>query len=66
MVDRLGDKKVLPRDVAHGMRGAVGFRNVLVHEYVEADDEVVMTQLRNHNDLYDFVARIAEYLDGPT
>lgn len=37
------------------MRQAVGFRNVLVHEYVTVDDSVVLARLADVSDLEAFV-----------
>jgi uncharacterized protein YutE (UPF0331/DUF86 family) len=37
----LADKKLIPRALAQRLRRAVGFRNVLVHEYVEVDWKIV-------------------------
>lgn len=37
----LADKKLIPRALAQRLRRAVGFRNVLVHEYVEVDWRIV-------------------------
>lgn len=40
----LGSHGVLTTENADAMRKAVGFRNVLVHEYVEVSDEIVFTR----------------------
>ena len=47
----LGVHGVLSVDLADQMRRAVGFRNVLVHEYVEVDDDVVRARAADHGDL---------------
>jgi len=52
---------VLPPDVATRLRKAVGFRNVLVHEYVEVDDSVVLTRLADPSDLGEFVTAVVEW-----
>lgn len=39
--DVLADKKLISRALAQRLRRAVGFRNVLVHEYVEVDWRIV-------------------------
>ncbi|CAN5317398.1 hypothetical protein BH24ACT9_BH24ACT9_00550 [soil metagenome] len=44
------------------MRRAVGFRNVLVHEYVAVDDAVVVTRLKDLSDLDGFVRAIGDIL----
>lgn len=38
----LGQHKLLDRSLAKRLRRAVGFRNVLLHEYVEVDWKIVM------------------------
>ena len=55
----LGRHGVLDPDLADRMRQAVGFRNVLVHEYVEVDDAVVVTRLNDLADVEAFVAAVA-------
>ena len=42
----LGKHGVLPDDLADAMRKSVGFRNVLVHEYVEVADAIVVNRCR--------------------
>jgi uncharacterized protein YutE (UPF0331/DUF86 family) len=55
----LGAHGVLERELSVSMRRAVGFRNVLVHEYVVVDDDVVRLRVRDHRDLADFVSSVA-------
>jgi uncharacterized protein with HEPN domain len=38
-----------------------GFRNVLVHEYVEVDDSVVLARLTDPSNLDEFVAAVVEW-----
>ncbi|KNX38672.1 type VII toxin-antitoxin system HepT family RNase toxin [Luteipulveratus halotolerans] len=58
----LGRNGVLDIDHADHMRRAVGFRNVLVHDYVDVDDTVVISRLGDLSDLSEFVSAIASYL----
>lgn len=51
----LGRHHVLDAELAASMRRAVGFRNVLVHEYVAVDDAVVVSRLQDLSDLQGFV-----------
>jgi uncharacterized protein YutE (UPF0331/DUF86 family) len=53
---------VLRRDHADRLAQAVGFRNVLVHEYVAVDDSIVLARLGDLSDLDEFLRRIAEWL----
>lgn len=61
----LGAHGVLPADLADRLRRAVGFRNVLVHDYVEVDDGIVLERLANLADLDDFVAVVAAWVVPP-
>lgn len=58
----LGRNDVLDVKLAHRMRQAVGFRNVLAHDYVDVDDDIVLIRLANVTDLDLFVRAIGEYL----
>lgn len=58
----LGRHGVLTPDGADAMRKAVGFRNVLVHEYVEVSDEVVLSRLGDLRDLDRFVERVTAFV----
>ena len=61
----LGDHGVLTPATAEAMRRAVGFRNVLVHEYVEVDDALVLSRLADLGDLDRFIEEVAAWLDRP-
>jgi uncharacterized protein YutE (UPF0331/DUF86 family) len=49
---------VLTSDNADALRKAAGFRNVLVHEYVQVSDEIVLARLSDLEDLDRFVQRV--------
>jgi uncharacterized protein YutE (UPF0331/DUF86 family) len=55
----LGEHGVLPAELARRVRQAVGFRNVLVHEYIQVDDDIVLAWLRDPADVADFVNAVA-------
>ena len=59
----LGEHGLIPNDLADQMRRAVGFRNVLVHEYVDVDDAVVLARLEDLRDLENYVRAVAETVD---
>ena len=40
-IDRLADLGILPRDFAERFRGVAGFRNVIVHGYLDVDVSIV-------------------------
>jgi uncharacterized protein YutE (UPF0331/DUF86 family) len=58
----LGRHGLLTGELASHLRRAVGFRNVLVHDYVVVDDARVTAQLDDLSDLDDFVDAIAAFL----
>lgn len=58
----LAEHAVLPADVAGRMVQASGFRNVLVHEYVEVRDDIVVANLARTVDIRQFVAAVADWL----
>jgi len=58
----LGVHGVLRAEVAGQMRRAVGFRNVLVHDYVDVDDDVVRARAADHHDLTDFARAVAAWM----
>jgi uncharacterized protein YutE (UPF0331/DUF86 family) len=58
----LGDHGVCTPELARSIRQAVGFRNVLVHEYVKVNDDVVIGRLKALGDLEAFVSQVAAYV----
>lgn len=58
----LGRHGALPVEVADAVARAVGFRNVLVHDYVDVDDRIVLERLADPSDLDRFVGGIAAWL----
>lgn len=60
----LGAHGVLDERLADRMRSAVGFRNVLVHDYVRVDDAIVTAELGDLADLEGFVVSIGAWLDA--
>jgi uncharacterized protein YutE (UPF0331/DUF86 family) len=59
----LGTQGVLNGELSVSMRQAVGFRNILVHEYIGVDDGIVRLRVRDHQDLSGFVSAIARLID---
>lgn len=53
---------VLDDDLANRMARASGFRNVLVHEYVQVRDDLVVANLARTGDLRGFVRVVADWL----
>jgi uncharacterized protein YutE (UPF0331/DUF86 family) len=59
----LSERSVIDPDLCARMVRAKGFRNVLVHEYVEIDPELLYGHLQNGlSDLWAFAEAVAEWL----
>lgn len=52
----------LREDTAAALVLATGFRNVLVHEYIEVDDTIVLRRLQDLSDLHEFIAQASAWL----
>lgn len=61
----LGEHGVLTPPLSDVLRQAVGFRNVLVHEYVVVDDRIVLARLGDLSDLTRFVQQVTGWLSAP-
>jgi uncharacterized protein YutE (UPF0331/DUF86 family) len=61
-VRELGERGVVKQPVADAVAGAVGFRNVLVHQYADVDDRFVLRQLGRLDDLEAFATQVAGWL----
>jgi uncharacterized protein YutE (UPF0331/DUF86 family) len=59
----LGRHGVLDPALADRVGRAVGFRNVLVHDYVTVDDGIVLDRLADHADLDAFVVAVLRWLE---
>ena len=65
VLDRLVKYNILPIEFADGIRGMIGFRNLLVHRYGEVDVKIVYDILQSK--LYDFerfIGYIQSYLES--
>ena len=60
-IDRLAETGVLPRDFAKQFRNVAGFRNVLVHGYLEVDLDLIAQFLDRQ--LVDFET-FSDHVDG--
>lgn len=57
---------VLDSALAERMRAAVGFRNVLVHQYADVNDDIVLERAADLSDLDAFAAQVVRFLDSHT
>lgn len=62
-VRELGRRGVVPTALAASVADAVGFRNLLVHQYADVDDGRAVAHLGRLDDLRDFVAEVVGWLD---
>ncbi|HET7326238.1 MAG TPA: DUF86 domain-containing protein [Nocardioidaceae bacterium] len=53
---------VLDAELADRLARAVGFRNVLVHQYAEVDDDRVVAMLDEVDDISDFTSVVSDWL----
>jgi uncharacterized protein YutE (UPF0331/DUF86 family) len=59
----LAERGIITEDLAGKMLQAKGFRNILVHEYVEIDPTLLYAHLtEDTDDLWEFAAALAEFL----
>lgn len=64
-IDALADEGVLERSFASTFRGVAGFRNVIVHGYLEVDRELLHRLLNHHlEDFESFSRQIETFLGG--
>jgi uncharacterized protein YutE (UPF0331/DUF86 family) len=59
---RMGEIGVLPMDFARHLAPLAGFRNILVHEYLEIDWNEVFNNLRQLDDLARFAEAIRQWM----
>jgi len=59
---RRATQGVVDQTTAASVARAVGFRNVLVHQYADVDDERVVAQLARLDDLQGYVTQVATWL----
>ena len=65
-VEMLGKVGVLPRELAERLSPIAGFRNILVHEYLEIDWNEVLRNLLRLEDLYNFMEHVKRWLKDRT
>jgi uncharacterized protein YutE (UPF0331/DUF86 family) len=58
----MGELGVLPPDFAQHLAPLAGFRNILVHEYLQVEWDEVFQHLQNLEDLRLFVTYVSQWL----
>lgn len=64
-VRELARRDVIGTRLATAVAEAVGFRNLLVHQYADVDDHRTVANLQRLDDLEAFTAAVARWLAGP-
>ena len=63
IIDKLGEKNIVPSEFAQQIRGMAGLRNILVYEYASIDlnkiYEILQTRL---GDFHNFIRHINQFL----
>ena len=63
IIDKLGERKIIPPEFAKTIRGMAGLRNILVHEYVDLDLKKIYEILQNRlGDFYDFMRYVNRFI----
>ncbi|OQX81996.1 MAG: hypothetical protein B6D56_00990 [Candidatus Omnitrophica bacterium 4484_70.1] len=63
IIDKLGERNIISAEFAQSIRGMVGLRNILIHEYSSIDLNKVYDILQNKlDDFYKFIEYIEDYL----
>lgn len=64
IIDKLGEKNIVPSGFAQQIRGMAGLRNILVHEYASIDlnkiYEILQTRL---DDFHNFIRYINQFIE---
>ena len=61
-IQQLGELGVLPADFARHLAPLAGFRNILVHEYLEVNWDKVFLNLQDVEDLSQFAMHVRQWL----
>lgn len=46
--EKLNENKLISDDMCAKMKGLIGFRNIVIHEYKEIDDEILKDIIEHH------------------
>lgn len=63
IIKKLRAKSVISQDLADGLKGFAGFRNILVHEYIKIDQRIIYRALKEDlNLLTAFMKSISSWI----
>jgi len=60
---RLGESDILPLDFAKKLAPLAGFRNILVHDYMDINWDEVYKNLHQLNDISRFMNNVKDWMD---
>lgn len=64
IIDKLGQRRIVSSEFAQQIRGMVGLRNILIHEYVSIDSNKIYEILQNRlGDFYSFIEYINQFME---
>ena len=62
-IEILGERGILDKSFAEEFSKIAGFRNILIHDYVKIDYEIVLKNLKNNlSDFHRFIKEILDFL----
>lgn len=65
IIDILEDEKVINSSQANDLKGIIGFRKIVVQEYIHINHEQLVTAIRNHLDsIKEFSPSVRSYLEN--
>lgn len=66
LFDKLNRQNIIDNQMLDKLKNIRGFRNILVHEYGDVDDEVVFEIIQKDlNDFCEFISQITAYINKP-
>jgi uncharacterized protein YutE (UPF0331/DUF86 family) len=60
----LGEQAVLPHVFAKRIEKMAGLRNILIHSYLEIDQDEIINSLKELDDIKEFIRHIKHYLEN--
>lgn len=61
IIDKLGEKEIIPKEFAEKIRGITGLRNLLVHEYgiikIEKIYDVLQNNISDFEEFHDYIKK---------
>lgn len=63
IIDKLGEKNIIPSEFAQAIRGMAGLRNILIHEYTRIDLNKIYEIFQNRlEDFHNFINYINQFI----